>query len=282
MKTTQFAATLIALALLVSACGETIPAPTLTQVPPTPSPSTSAAPSEVNTNPAPLPTSPLPLASYPLAVQKAVKALAARLGIAENQVQVIRYVAVEWPDSCLGVQAPGVMCAMIVTQGYRVVLEGNGSQYEYHTDMDGSSVVLYAGNEPTPQKPGTSKAGPGLSGTVFSWRNEGGIAGLCSLLTITADGRVTAYSCTGGKTRLLGQGQLTAQELAQLEQWLGQYKSFELDLQNGVESVDTPVPDSLFSRVTFSGLGSQAPLEAVKQAMVFFAEAIFNRVARSS
>ncbi len=284
MRIPQLATILMLFAILTSACGETIMAPTATQVPPSLSTATPLAPSGTNPGPfnndqsSPLPT---PLSDYPVAVQKAVKSLAARSGISENQIVVISYESVEWPDNCLGVNQPGIMCAMIVTQGYRVILQGNGSRYEYHTNGNGSVVVLFGGTGPASTQPGSSQVKPGLSGPVFSWRSEGGIAGLCSSLTITADGDVSASSCVGGKTRLLGQGKLTSLELSQLTQWIRQYQSFEISLQNGVESSHTPVPDSIATRITFTGLGSQTPLDTARQVMIHFAEAIFTRVARS-
>ncbi len=57
--------------------------------------------------------------------------------------------AVDWPDGCLGVQTPGVMCTMVITPGYRVILEADGKQYEYHTNASGDVVRLAA---VTPQR----------------------------------------------------------------------------------------------------------------------------------
>ena len=49
--------------------------------------------------------------------------------------------AVEWPDGCLGVQKIGVMCTQAIVPGYKIILEANGEQYEFHTDANGSQVV---------------------------------------------------------------------------------------------------------------------------------------------
>jgi hypothetical protein len=40
------------------------------------------------------------------------------------------------------------MCTMVITPGYRVILEAGGKQYDYHTDASGDVVRLAAG---TPQ-----------------------------------------------------------------------------------------------------------------------------------
>jgi hypothetical protein len=71
----------------------------------------------------------------------AIRALADRLGVEPASVDVISSEAVDWPDACLGVQQPGVLCAQVITAGYKIVLEQGGTQYEYHTDLAGHSVA---------------------------------------------------------------------------------------------------------------------------------------------
>lgn len=76
------------------------------------------------------------------AVDAATKALATKLSVDAGAITVASSEAVEWPDSCLGVQDPNTMCAQVITPGYKVVLSANGQQYEYHTDASGANVVL--------------------------------------------------------------------------------------------------------------------------------------------
>jgi hypothetical protein len=59
-----------------------------------------------------------------------------------DTIQVISVQAVEWPTACLGVQNPEMMCAQVITPGYRVLLNAADVQYEYHTNADGGDVVL--------------------------------------------------------------------------------------------------------------------------------------------
>jgi hypothetical protein len=47
---------------------------------------------------------------------------------------------VEWPDTCLGIQIQGEMCAQHVVPGFRIILVNDFNRYEYHTDLDGSTV----------------------------------------------------------------------------------------------------------------------------------------------
>ncbi len=49
---------------------------------------------------------------------------------------------VDWPDACLGIQQSNVMCAQVITTGYKVILSANGAQYEFHTNETGDVVRL--------------------------------------------------------------------------------------------------------------------------------------------
>jgi hypothetical protein len=77
----------------------------------------------------------------PQAAVEAQEALADELGIPGSQVTIVSVAWVEWPDSCLGVRTPGIMCAQVITPGYLILLEADGQQYEYHTDLTGANVV---------------------------------------------------------------------------------------------------------------------------------------------
>jgi len=71
--------------------------------------------------------------------------LAQRLKIDPDTIQLVSVEHVDWPDACMGIQQPGVMCAQVITSGYKVILEANGQQYEYHTNENGSVVRLVGG-----------------------------------------------------------------------------------------------------------------------------------------
>jgi hypothetical protein len=83
-----------------------------------------------------------PPGQNPSAVTAAQGALADKLGIPLSQITVVSVTPVEWPDSCLGVSTPGIMCAQIITSGYLIVLEADGVQYNYHTDLTGENLIL--------------------------------------------------------------------------------------------------------------------------------------------
>jgi hypothetical protein len=81
------------------------------------------------------------------AVANSLSDLAARLNVAPDAITVVSVEAVDWPDACLGIHTPDIMCAMVITPGYRVILEADGKQYEYHTNAVGDVARL---TTPTP------------------------------------------------------------------------------------------------------------------------------------
>ena len=78
----------------------------------------------------------------PDAVLSAVNSLAQSLGVDVNQVQVVNFEQVEWPDACLGLPQGDEACAQVITPGFLVVVEVNGVQYEVRTDETGTNVRL--------------------------------------------------------------------------------------------------------------------------------------------
>jgi hypothetical protein len=88
--------------------------------------------------PTPAPTE----ANAYMATSAATFVLAEHLNIGEDQVQIVDAQPVQWPDSCLGVQTPGIMCAMHVVDGYRITLSADDQTYEVHSNLDGSQIVI--------------------------------------------------------------------------------------------------------------------------------------------
>ena len=149
MKTKMLIAALLS-ALLLAACGAPAAAPNVPTQPPSELPT--QPPSALPTQPAsPLPGGGLvtrPEAAEwqnaPAAALNARADLATRLQIDPDTIKLVKVEQVDWPDGCLGVQTPGVMCTMVITPGYRVILAADGKQYEYHTNLSGDAVRLAA------------------------------------------------------------------------------------------------------------------------------------------
>jgi hypothetical protein len=145
---------MIILCTLLAACASPASLETPTAVPATETPNPSRtpqatlAPTQLEPTPIPSPTH-LPV-DVPPAQRAAVQALADALGIDAGQVKLVSIEAVDWPNGCLGVQRIGVMCTQQIVPGFRIILETNGQQYEYHTNSSGSELVPAEGQQPIP------------------------------------------------------------------------------------------------------------------------------------
>ena len=77
----------------------------------------------------------------PQAVLAAVNQLSQTLGVSVEGVEILEFEEVEWPDACLGVPQEGEACALVVTPGFRIMLEADGQQFELHSNQDGTVIV---------------------------------------------------------------------------------------------------------------------------------------------
>lgn len=84
-------------------------------------------------------------AAAPEGVLTAVRAAAAaEASVQPADVTILRSEAVIWNDACLGVSAPEMFCAQVLTPGWVVWAQAGGSALRYHTDDAGSAVTLAA------------------------------------------------------------------------------------------------------------------------------------------
>jgi hypothetical protein len=81
-------------------------------------------------------------------IEIASRDLAAQLGVEVDAVVLVSSEATQWPDACLGITREGVVCAQVITPGFRIVLESGGDEYEYHTN-EGTRAVLVEQPAPT-------------------------------------------------------------------------------------------------------------------------------------
>jgi len=96
--------------------------------------------------PKPTPTSThIPVDLTP-AQRAALSALSDITGLTADKITLVSTEAVTWTDGCLGVPRMGVMCTQALVEGFKIVLEADGKQYEFHTNQNGSAVALAAGD----------------------------------------------------------------------------------------------------------------------------------------
>jgi len=68
-------------------------------------------------------------------ITQAKTELAAKLGIADRDIAVVRSEAVDWSDTSLGCAESGKTYDQILSPGYRIILGVDENRYEYHTDQ---------------------------------------------------------------------------------------------------------------------------------------------------
>jgi hypothetical protein len=84
-------------------------------------------------------------ANAPAAALAARKMLVDQLKVDIDTIGLVSVEKVDWPDGCLGVNTPGIMCIQVIMPGYKVILAANGQQYEFHTNETGDAVRLASG-----------------------------------------------------------------------------------------------------------------------------------------
>jgi hypothetical protein len=84
-------------------------------------------------------------------IEKAKEDLAQRLSISKDQIILVETIEVEWSDSSLDCPQPDMLYLQVITPGYRILLEANETQYEYHSNRD--AYVVYCDNSNLPALP---------------------------------------------------------------------------------------------------------------------------------
>jgi hypothetical protein len=102
---------------------------------------------------------------------------------------------------------------------------------------------------------------------VLSWNRDGGFAGFCDELKVSAAGDVTASSCRtpGSRTRKLPSGELT-----RLNDWRRTFGNVS------IASGDTGSADGLTLKLTLAGRGRDEPSAAQRQELLEWAQRIYN------
>jgi hypothetical protein len=77
-------------------------------------------------------------------IEKAKEDLAQRNNISISEIHVVDATEEEWSDSSLGCPQAGMSYLQVITPGYRIALEANGTQYEYHSNK--STLIVFCEN----------------------------------------------------------------------------------------------------------------------------------------
>lgn len=238
--------------LLITACAPEEAAPT--EIAPTEeAPEVTNAPTEPPTSQEATPET----ATVGPAEEIVIKQLAANLGLQESDITVISNESVEFSDACLGVTMEGVMCAQVVTPGRIIMLEADGSAYEYHTSEDGDRV------QP--------------ASLALIWKREGGIAGFCDMLSVFRSGEVFTTNCKAQADGTMGTlaGLLTSRERQEFNDWTTEFGEVELDASD-----PKGVADQMIVTLEFFGTGSEEPTEEEQQDLFSFSQELHQELTR--
>jgi len=166
---------------------------TATSVPPTPTALPPTATPEAHTPTAlpPTPTAtPSPIPEPPEALQATLWQLANQFRVGMDQVHLIRWEQVDWPDGCLGIPMRNA-CPQAIVPGYRIVVEVGGQEYEYHSTLPDAypyRLLLAAGPD------------LGIEEPALVW--EGQVEDRCRSLILAANGRAAMGPCDAPHTLL--------------------------------------------------------------------------------
>jgi hypothetical protein len=196
-----------------------------------------------------------PSGSDTAAQDAAVSTLAKNLGLDAGEIKVISSKAVEWPDACLGITQEGVACAQVVTPGYKIILEANGKQVEYHTNQDGTVAV-----------PAT---------VALTWSRSGGIAGFCDSLTIYLSGEVQGSNCKKNDVVEKSISELLSPtEIATMNEWISKYGEVSIDASD-----PKGVADAMSVKLSMYGTGTQKQMvQASQQLLLTFVQDLYQEV----
>ena len=189
------------------------------------------------------------------AQRAAIAALSGNLSLTADKITLVSTEAVDWPDECLGVVNEALVCAQVITPGFRIILEANGRQVEYRTNEDGTHI-----------RPAT---------VALTWKREGGIAGFCDYMTVYLSGEVHGGSCKPGQyVEGLLSDVLSPEEIEKLDAWLENYGNINIDASN-----PKGVSDRMVVVLRLFGTGSQQGLSTSnEQELLNFAQELHGEL----
>lgn len=108
----------------------------------------------------------------------------------------------------------------------------------------------------------------------YTWRREGGIAGFCDVVELTADGAASVSSCAANPPRLVAQVRLSTAQAGLIADWVTRFGSFQR------EQSDPATADAMTLSVEFDGQGDAKPDEGDVAAMMDLAQQVLLQATR--
>ena len=223
--------------------------PTATPVPPTPTvlppTATSVPPTPTALPPTPTAT-PAPIPEPPEALQATLWQLASQFRVSMDQVHLVRWEQIDWPDGCLSISMRDA-CTQAAVPGYRIVVEVGEHEYEYRSTLSDAQpyrLLLAAGPN------------PGIEEPALVW--EGQVEGRCRSLILAADGRAAMGPCDAPHAP-----RSLLEEMGRPQQWadlLARFAPFEAETPSGW--------------VRFQGQGREAASPAWQRAVAAWARLV--------
>lgn len=169
--------------------------------------------------------------NLPSSVSEAVrKNLSIRLRVRPESLYIVSATQRQWPNGCLGINQPGVMCTQAIVDGWEVkVASRNSGQlndkfWVYRTNFNGSVVVLDesasvigdSGTVKSAMIPANELPPPLSQDMVFRAISSGGFAGRTYETILMRDGRLLqSFLVANGSTQRQVIRQLSVDELRQ-------------------------------------------------------------------
>lgn len=85
---------------------------------------------------------------FPPAVPYALRTFADAYDREPQEVAVLDYQSVIWPDACLGLEQPGRACEQVETPGWLIRTALDGEVYDLHSDETGAEVIWQESDSP--------------------------------------------------------------------------------------------------------------------------------------
>ena len=74
-------------------------------------------------------------------VQKLKQDLASKLGISDNEIDLVSVEEKRWSDASLGCPKTDMMYAQVITPGYKILLKAKQKNFDYRTDLKGNIML---------------------------------------------------------------------------------------------------------------------------------------------